>query len=67
MLRVHEGPVDAPTIWREVPINKKTTVHDVVVSFAIVFYWLGQFYCLILIKLGFLRERGEYGRNMLQS
>ena len=32
VLRVHEGPVEAPQLWREVTINKKTTVRDVIVS-----------------------------------
>lgn len=32
MLRVHEGPVETPQLWREVTINKKTTVRDVIVS-----------------------------------
>ena len=32
VLRVHEGPVETPQLWREVTINKKTTVRDVIVS-----------------------------------
>ncbi|XP_066910951.1 diacylglycerol kinase theta-like [Clytia hemisphaerica] len=54
-LRVHEGPVDRPVLWREITINKKSTTKDVLSDICNTFNCKEQktlFYLTIVHKNG---------------
>lgn len=68
VLRVHEGPVETPQLWREITINKKTTVHDVIVSIKNAADWLDIFFInfvFIILKKHFFDQLNE-GANQIK-